>query len=437
MKNAILSFLLSLFFVLPLSAQDDPKSFSNWLKEKDDFRIEPYFMIQLWSTYTTNYSVYNEDSGQYDPVADRGNIMIRRGRFGVRGEPVDGLKFNLQAAYDLIGRDLFAGLTGGTNNASIPNFGIWDAFLQWRIRQNSEAFYLAGGYFRPQLGRESITSGWSVNSMEKSMSQFYLRRHLTGTGPGRAVGLNFGGLAKVREQLQLDYNLGVFTPQYISFSGNSLGGVFSPLYVGRVVVNIGEPEMTNYKIAYDINYYSDRRGLSVGLGGSWQNETDLFLSSSASSVDWLFNWDNFNFDGEWSVMWRDGRRAAGENGEIRTFTYRSQTGHLRAGYNLIINRRYFLEPTFMFMYFNGASDAVEQADALSVGAFSGRDHTFDAGINWYLNKKRLKVMLHYTWRRGDPGDAGDGATVNLYYFQSGVGAVQRGNWLGLGLNAIF
>ncbi len=437
MKNAILHILLALFFIPAISAQEESKSFSNWLKEKDGFRIEPYFMIQLWSTYTTNYSVYNEDSGQYDPIADRGNLMIRRGRFGVRGEPFDGLKFNLQMAYDLVGRDLFAGITGGTNNASIPNFGIWDAFLQWRIRRGSEAFYLTGGYFRPQLGRESITSGWSVNSMEKSMSQYYLRRHLTGTGPGRTVGLNVGGLANVGERLQLNYNVGIFTPQYLSFNGNSLGGVFSPLYVGRVVVNIGDPEMKTYKIAYDINYYGDRRGLSIGLGGSWQDETDLFLSSSASSVDWLFNWDAFNFDGEWSALWREGQRSTDGNGELRSFNARSQTGHLRAGYNLILSKRYFLEPTFMFMYFNGASDAAGQADALAVGAFSGRDHSFDAGINWYLNKKRLKVMLHYTWRRGDPGDAGDGATVNLYYFQSGVGAVQRGNWWGLGVHAIF
>lgn len=437
MKNAILHILLALFFIPATMAQEESKSFSNWLKEKDDFRIEPYFMIQLWSTYTTNYSVFNEDSGQYDPIADRGNLMIRRGRFGVRGEPFDGLKFNLQVAYDLIGRDLFAGITGGTNNASIPNFGIWDAFVQWRLRRGSEAFYLTGGYFRPQLGRESITSGWSVNSMEKSMSQYYLRRHLTGTGPGRTVGLNFGGLADVGERLQLNYNVGIFTPQYLSFNGNSLGAVFSPLFVGRVVVNIGDPEMKNYKIAYDINYYGDRRGLSVGLGGSWQDETDLFRSSSSSSVDWLFNWDAFNFDGEWSVLWREGQRSTDGNGQLRDFTARSQTGHLRAGYNLILNQRYFLEPTFMFMYFNGASDAAGQADALAVGAFSGRDHTFDAGINWYLNKKRLKVMLHYTWRRGDPGDAGDGATVNLYYFQSGVGAVQRGNWWGLGVHAIF
>ena len=91
----------------------------------------------------------------------------------------------------------------------------------------------------------------------------------------------------------------------------------------------------------------------------------------------------------------------------------------------------------MFMHFEGGTAALEQDDALSVGAFSGRDYTFDAGLNWYLNKKRLKLMLHYTWRSGDAGDAGEGSTVNLYYFQSGIGAVQRGNWLGLGLNAIF
>ena len=52
-------------------------------------------------------------------------------------------------------------------------------------------------------------------------------------------------------------------------------------------------------------------------------------------------------------------------------------------------------------------------------------------------KEGLKVLLHYTWRAGDPGAAGDGATVNEYFYQSGVGAIRRGNWIGLGINAIF
>ena len=91
----------------------------------------------------------------------------------------------------------------------------------------------------------------------------------------------------------------------------------------------------------------------------------------------------------------------------------------------------------MVMNFNGAKNAAEQADAAALRMSAGSEKTFDAGINWYLDRKNLKLMLHYTWRSGDPGDAGDGSQVNMYFSQSGIGAIHRGDWLGVGLNAIF
>jgi hypothetical protein len=116
----------------------------------------------------------------------------------------------------------------------------------------------------------------------------------------------------------------------------------------------------------------------------------------------------------------------------------SQTGHIRAGYNLALKQRYFLEPVFMVMQFSGASDLAGQAKAKALGAYSGSETTFDAGINWYLNKSRLKLMLHYTWHQADAGEAeGMAFTGNAWFSESGVGAIRRGNWLGLGVNAIF
>ena len=91
----------------------------------------------------------------------------------------------------------------------------------------------------------------------------------------------------------------------------------------------------------------------------------------------------------------------------------------------------------MVMQFNGGETAEEQADASAVGFFSGSEQTYDAGVNFYLDRRNLKLMLHYTWRDGDPGAAGDGARVNQFFSQSGIGAIRRGNWLGLGLHAIF
>ncbi len=427
-----------LFFILLLAASVGAQSdFEHWLKKKDKLNIEPFMMVQLWSSYTTDMEVYNEGIEQYEAVDSRLNVLLRRARLGFRAQPYEGLKFTLVGAYDLVGRDALSGLSGGANNGSLPEFGIWDAFLQWKISKKSEAFHLVGGYFRPQLGRESITSGWSVNSMEKSMSQNYIREHLVGTGPGRAVGLNLGGLLLPDDgEIGLNYNIGIFNPHTLANNGNSVGAEFAPLFVGRAVLYLGDPEMNNYKIAYDINYYGQRKGLSLGFGGSWQGRTETFEASYATEVDMLLNWGPLNFDADWNFMWREGQRPLPDD-KVRDFTYASNTGHLRLGYNLVLQDKYFLEPTFMLMQFNGPASLVEQADAASVDASSGSERTYDAGINWYLNKKHLKLMLHYTWREGDAGEAGPGFTGNLYFSQSSVGAIRRGNWWGLGVHAVF
>lgn len=430
-KWQYLAVVLVLLAVLPLPAQ---KAFDNWLKKKEGFKIQPFVMVQLWSSYTMDQKVYDKDLKGYEPVDNRLNFLLRRARLGFRMEPYENFKFTMVGAYDMIGRDVNTAITGSTNNASIPFFGIWDAYLEWRIKKGSEAFNLTAGYFRPQLSRESITSGWSVNSMEKAMSQNYIRTHLVGYGPGRALGVNLGGLfLRDDHKLGLNYNVGIFNPLY---NGNTLGPKFSPLVVGRVVGYFGDPEMKEYQLGYDINYYNQRKGLSLGVGGAVQGDNNRFRNSYAASVDMLFNWGPLNLDGEWNFMWRDGQRPTDDNG-ARAFTYASNTGHFRAGYNLVVGNRFFLEPSFMVMQFNGALDATGQADAEAVGAPSGQDYTYDLGINWYLNKKALKLMLHYTWNAGDAGDAGAGFTGNMNFSQPGLGAIQRGNWLGLGLNAIF
>ena len=423
--------LFIFFFIstFPMMAQGP---FNQWIKPRENRKIEPFVMVQLWGNYTFNQEIYNQNSGVYEAVDNRWNMVLRRARLGFRAEPYSNLKFTLTTAYDMIGRDLLSGLNGGKNNGSLPNIGVWDAFFQWRIKPESEAFNLIGGYFRPQFSRESITSAWSITSMEKAMSQNYIRKHLTGIGSGRALGLNLGGLLKKEDAvLGINYNVGIFNPVSLAFDGNSVGTSFAPLIVARSVFTFGDPEMTNYKIGYDINYYSQRRGFSLALAGAWQGQTDRFKASYATGVDALFNWGPVNIDGEWSLMWRKG------TSDTKEFTHNYQAGHIRLGYNVIMANRFFLEPTFMLMAFNGAMSTPDQLEASLIGASAGEERTFDLGINWYLDKKRLKLMIHYTWRSGNTGEAIDGNTVNNLFSQSGLGAIKRGNWLGLGINAIF
>lgn len=434
-----IALLCSLAPLAPLSAQEQPGSDGSprlsemWLKKKEGFKFDIRMMVQLWSLYTMDQEIYNAEAGAYEAVEDRLNTNLRRARLILRGQPYPRLKYSLALFYDLAGRDLLSASVGG-NNPAQPNFGVWDGFFQYQLSKGSQAAFLTGGWFRPQMQRESITSGWSVNSFEKSMSQNYLRRHLVGTGPGRAAGLNIGGLVQ-GEKVGLNYNLGVFNPLTTSPLGRTVGQSFAPLFAGRAVLYLGDPELTKYKIGYETNFYNKRRGVSLDFNASYQGETDLFESSVAFGPGMLLNWGPLNLDGEWMFMTRSDSRSLSDE-RTRSFDYTSNTGHVRVGYNITVSK-YMLEPVFMVMQFNGGETAEAQSDAAAVGAFSGSERTYDAGVNLYLDRRNLKLMLHYTWREGEAGAAGDGAQVNQFFSQGGIGAIRRGNWIGLGLHAIF
>lgn len=417
----------------PLVQPEQPAWKPRWLPKKEGFKLTIKSMVQLWSIYSTDFEIYNASTGAYERVDDRFNVSLRRARLAFSGEPYPRLQYTVMLFYDQIGRDVLSSGIGVTNKAD-PSVGIWDAFFQWKALPQSEALNVVAGWFRPQIQRESITSGWSVNSFEKSMSQSYVRNHLVGTGPGRAAGINIGGLVN-RDHLGFNYNVGVFTPATTALNGSSSGKNFSPLLTGRVVLTLGDPEFKEYGISYDINYFNQRKGLSLDFNAAVQGKSEQFESASTFGPGFLLNYGPLNLDGEWMWMSRSGREELPEQ-EVRKFPSKTGAGHIRAGVNIPAGR-FVLEPIVMVMHFEGAYDAAGQADAAALKNSSGAETTYEVGINYYLDQKRLKLMLHYTFREGDPGAAGDGAMVNQYFSQSGVGAIRRGNWLGLGLNAVF
>ncbi len=422
-----------IFAVLPLFVGAQEES-NGWLKKLKDYKIEPSLGIQLWGSYTKGEELYNEELGKYDPIDNRLNFQIRRTRIGLKGQPYENLKFNLTAALDFVGRDVLAGTEGGTNNGGSPSFRLWNAYVQWRMKSNSEALNLVAGYLPVQIGRESITSALRSTSMEKAWSQNYLRRHLTGIGPGRAAGVNLGGLLLPEKgHIGLGYDIGVFNPVFEGFSGNSTGRHYAPLFAGRLALYLGDPEFTKYGIGHKVNYFGKRQGLTVAIAGATQGETDLFLQNQALGMDVLFNWGKLNVDGDWTMLYRSGRRLTED--QVHEFTASANTGYIRASYNVNLPNQYVLEPVVMLVQFNGALDAIEQSDAAAVGALYGKDQSVDVGFNLYPNPD-LKLSLHYTFRKGNAGDVGDGAKINNYFYQSGAGAIHRGEWLGLGLIAI-
>ncbi len=416
------------------SVQTAPKLWKpRWLQKKEAFKLSVKSMVQLWSIYSTDFEIYNTTTGAYERVDDRFNVSLRRARLVFSGEPYPRLQYTVMLFYDQIGRDVLSSGIGLTNKAD-PSVGIWDAFFQWKALPRSEALNVVAGWFRPQIQRESITSGWAVNSFEKSMSQSYVRNHLVGTGLGRAAGINIGGLIN-KDNLGFNYNVGLFTPATTALNGSSSGKNFSPLMTGRAVLTLGDPELTQYGISYDINYFNQRKGLSLDFNAAMQGKSEQFESASTFGPGFLLNYGPLNLDGEWMWMSRSGRAESPEQ-EVRNYTSKTSAGHIRAGVNIPAGR-FVLEPMAMVMRFEGAYDAAGQADAAALKNSSGAETTYEVGVNYYLDQKRLKFMLHYTFREGNSGAAGDGAMVNQYFSQSGVGAIRRGNWLGLGLNAIF
>lgn len=428
MKWHFILLFSGLFFCLPICGQTIQQ-----VSEKLHTSIQPIIGLQIWSYYSHGQSIYNQEEEVYEPVSNRFGTSLRRSRLGFKAQPYDYLLIKMVGAMDLVGRDVLDATVGGSNNGSSPTFRLWDAYIQWKISKENSYLNLTGGYFVPQVGRESLTSAFVVNSLEKAWTQNYIRRHLVGIGPGRAAGMNLGGLWLSKEKkLGFNYNVGLFNPLFQAYQRNSMGKHASPLATARAVFYLGDPEMMTYTLGGSVNQLSKRTGISLGIGGAYQGQTDLYVNNSALGIDLAVNWKHLNLDGEWMWMQRSGEREK-DNNQMRHFSYLSQAGHIRLSYNLLLLKKVLLEPTFMLSRFQGGLELHQQQDALAVGESSGIDQSYDVGVNWYVNQQKLKIGFHYTWRHGEPGELPAGLNTNLYYFQSGAGAIRRGNWLGLGL----
>jgi hypothetical protein len=406
-----------------------------WEKTREHITVKPVIGLQLWSSYTMGAEVFNEETQQYDKVDDRLNFQIRRSRFGFKGSAYKHITYKLVAAMDLVGRDVLSGTEGGSNNGASPRLRVWDAYVQWKIIPDHEKINIVAGYFNPQIGRASISSALRSPSMEKSWSQNYLRRHLVGIGPGRAVGLNIGGLfQREHHHWHWGYDVGIFNPTFVGYNGNSVGNQYDPLIVGRLVLYVGDMESSKYTIGHKSNHFGKRKGLSIALAGARQGSTDLFAQNTALGIDFLLNMGSWNIDGEFTQLGRKAEEWLEDDSD--THIVQAHTGYLRGSYNIMLKNNFVLEPTAMFVFFYGETDAEKQETARLINSFSGEEQVVELGANFYFNPD-LKLSLHYTLRNAEIGEAGAGAGVNNFFFQNGAGAIRRGNWLGAGLVAIF
>lgn len=366
-----LIFLLVVLICQPLYSQKE-------VTKKLNKNINVSVWGQLWGTYSLDQQRLNDASGELETVDDRADVFLRRARVFLKGQPLDNLKFTLQLYYDRLGQNRFNNIRGGSNDA---NLGIWDAFVSYSILNNY--LNLTAGYFRPQVGRESITSATQVNSFEKAFTQNYQRDHAIGRPNGRETGLNLGGLA-LWDNFGINYNFGFFDSNHGRLTGDGAEGFNNAyIYSGRVVFMIGDPEMDKYKIGYKINYFGDRKGLSVAVNGTYSGETDLFDENTFIGADLLFNWNWLALDAEYDVL-------------SRTFgdmDYTDVVWHVRAGYTIPFDN-FHLEPSVLYNKFEG--------DENSMIYPNGTDEAIDLGVNFYLYKNNLKLSGHYILNQGEP-----------------------------------
>ena len=396
------------------------------INAQDGQKFKTQIGVQLWSTYTYGQEYFDSESSSYIPLTNRWNNQIRRTRIGVSGTPLPNLKYKLTVSLDLVGRDVNAATQGGSNNTNFGQFGLWNMYLLWQPFATTDLFHIKVGFQPIQIGRASITAALRSTSFEKSWSQNYLRRHIMGRGPGRVMGVNIGGQKVVSPSLAFSYDTGIFTPQAFSSVNNSQGKTASPLWVGRLVMHMGDPESKQYSTGHKINYFGKRNGLSVAVASSYQGQTDLFSSNSTFGFDWLLNFGMLNLDGEWTYLSRS-------KDELQASSVAS---YIRVGYNIPVEGRGFLEPVFMLTRFNGAMDLEEQIEANSLKSFAGSDQVMDLSLNYHINTN-TKVTLNYTMNRGRKGAFSDGATFNNYFRNSEKDPIRRGNMLGLAFVTIF
>ncbi len=372
-NKPIIYFLGLLFSCQFINAQNtEAEETSPFLEVNKDKLFKPIFAIETWATYSMN------EGQKEDECTDRGDIMLRRFRFGGSGNPYSWLKYSFQLHFDRIGEDSFSSTKG-----SYSGVGLWNAYITAKLLKNSELLNLHAGYFWAAISRDYMTSPWAVGSFDKTRATFYLRNFVTGTGNGITSGIALGGIKNFKN-FGISYRVGSYEPS--AYENNDHA---DRLYTGRIMFSFGDPEQKSYKYMVSGQQWRKRNGVTVGFGGSTQingylNDTTCFSNSKAYGADILINYVGLSIDGEYFLMKRSAKGFDDFDGT---------QWHIRGGYSFIFKNKY-IEPYVSYERYNG-----EGSSALY--KYIGDDTSFDVGINWYLNKDKLKLALHYIIQDGD------------------------------------
>ncbi|RUM48099.1 MAG: porin [Hydrogenothermus sp.] len=340
-------------------------------------------MVQVWNIYTLKNDPSNPD------MDSRDDIYIRRGRIGVKGKLRKDISFKVWFAYDNLGKDKQTAATGGTSQDTYDNreFYIWDAIWTWHL--DPEWANISIGYFRPQVGKESITTAFKVISFQKATTNFQPRRHIVYRGPGRETGINIGGLAINKK---FNYNIGLFDTS--EYTGNSGDKNWSPLIAMRFAWSFGDPEHKKYKMGYTQTYYGKRNGITLGLNYTYQGKTDYFKSNSLVGFDILANFGPIDFNAEYDILSRKDFNTNGDD-------YNNKVYSIKFGYNIKTSKG-IIRPAVMYAKHDADSIFKTNPTANRVhSSLKTEEELYEVSLNWLINKDKLKLNIAYDWGKKD------------------------------------
>ncbi len=374
-------FLLSLH-VYPLQSQTD--SIFRGRAINLNFRIQ----VQLWAGETAD--AHTEAGIGIPPHF---NLFLRRVRLGYEGSPHPKLNYYVMGAFDNLGRNANTALPGFLQKSIQSKPMLWDAIISWQFIP--QHLIVSGGYFRPQVGRESMNSAFQHSGFEKLFTNFYPRMHLLGISKGRAPGINAGGIFK-KEKKGFRYDVGIFhSEKRNAFLQHP------PIVTGRLAFFMGEAESEKYSLQHKTQFKGKRKGMTLGINGSWQGNTegdstllaqDFSGGAKHNSVlgfDVVCNYAKFCLDAELDFLIRNysQRLISLYPSLLHATQYTNTVWHIRSSYLFSFFRGRQIEPSLSFSGF--------QSNTESTFFGKSREGMIDVGINAYPFYFPIKLSIHY------------------------------------------
>ena len=329
-------------------------------------------------------------------------FSVHRARLFVRGKAEKRLTYLLHFAFDRIGADEYAMLQGKPLNAQRP-VGVQDALFQYNYGKGK--LRLTGGFFRPQVGRESNTPIPMVPNHEPALTSTLARRLSVGAGHGRASGINLGGRISVGGTSMFLYNIGTFAPvtadtsdekKFTSSQAKSLP------HSSRVTLCMRPVTTSSFAqgLLVTPNPWDEGFGLLIGASGAVRGETDFNKGTTTNLFANIYA-GSFHLDGEFVMGIRTVPTSTDDATGVNT------AWHVRGGYNIELSQS-LLSPFFMYSQLatDNFGESFLQDGFAALQMFAGTTNILKAGLNWHLRQHRVRLGVHGLHVTTEPTETG-------------------------------